>query len=130
MWLAKLLGFDYEIRYRKGKDNLATDALSDIPGHDLKLMALTTISIDLLEQIQQSWSTDSQLQEIIYALQNGSTGYPKFTWNQGQLCRKGQLVVGNNLDFRDQLLRMFHDSPQGGHFGVQATYKRLASLVY
>jgi len=28
IWLAKLLGFDYEIEYRKGKHNIIVDALS------------------------------------------------------------------------------------------------------
>lgn len=26
-WLSKMLGFDYSISYKKGKDNVATDAL-------------------------------------------------------------------------------------------------------
>ena len=27
-WVSKLMGYDYEITYKKGKDNLVTDALS------------------------------------------------------------------------------------------------------
>lgn len=30
-WVSKLIGFDYEIQYKKGNDNVVVDALSRIP---------------------------------------------------------------------------------------------------
>lgn len=40
-WLPKLLKFDYEIQYRQGKDNLASDALSTVEGSEVLSMDLS-----------------------------------------------------------------------------------------
>ncbi|XP_026378571.1 uncharacterized protein LOC113273010 [Papaver somniferum] len=40
-WLMKLLGFEYEIQYKKGKENIVADALSRIPAPAATCSALT-----------------------------------------------------------------------------------------
>lgn len=39
-WLTKLMGYDYEIYYKQGKDNVATDALSRVPLPELLSMSM------------------------------------------------------------------------------------------
>ncbi|GJS58897.1 hypothetical protein Tco_0653681 [Tanacetum coccineum] len=54
-WLPKLIGFDYEVEYKKGIDNVAADALSkreDIS--ELFTMSTTSITIDLYKRIEAS----------------------------------------------------------------------------
>ncbi|GJU26094.1 putative mitochondrial protein [Tanacetum coccineum] len=58
-WLPKLLGFDYEIEYKKGKDNAITDGLSQIKrqGVLFSLLAVST-SNKLMDAVIATWSTD------------------------------------------------------------------------
>jgi len=54
VWLAKLFGFDYEIEFKKGKDNVVVDALSKMTCRELSILAMSTISTTLIEEIKAS----------------------------------------------------------------------------
>ena len=47
--------YDYDICYKKGKDNIAADALSRIHSNELVALSVSSISSDLLNEIQESW---------------------------------------------------------------------------
>lgn len=64
-WLSRLMGFDYEICYKKGKENLVADALSRIQGPELLAIALSVEYGTLLDDIKQSWLQDPQLHTVI-----------------------------------------------------------------
>lgn len=68
-WLAKLPEYTYEIKYKKGRENLATDAFSCSSGREMSLSAITSISTNLFGEMQASWSTDPRLQQTIQDLQ-------------------------------------------------------------
>ncbi|GKB16046.1 putative mitochondrial protein [Tanacetum coccineum] len=53
-WLPKLLGYDYEVLYKKGSENVVADALSRSPLPSLQAMVITDISNDLLQRIKVS----------------------------------------------------------------------------
>ena len=128
-WLSKLMGFQFDIQYRSGKENVATDALSRLPSAQLLAMALSSVQSDLLETIQHSYALDAHLQEVLTQLQQGNT-VGKYSLLDGMIRRKGKLVVRPNEGLRQQLLQWMHDSPFGGHSGRQATLKRLQRLFY
>ena len=85
---------------------------------------------DLLQKIQQSWLSDPALIHLMHKLKT-ATGRPsKYSWEKGQLRRKGKLVVGQDPNLREELLSLFHNSPIGGHSSVDATMKRLGSVCH
>ncbi|GJS65334.1 putative mitochondrial protein [Tanacetum coccineum] len=70
-WLPKLLGYDYEISYKKGSENYVVDALYMISnGSELCYLVLSTVSSDLLQQIKSSWEKDVDLQLLIQQIAN------------------------------------------------------------
>ncbi|GJY66195.1 retrotransposable element Tf2 [Tanacetum coccineum] len=95
-WLPKLMGYDYEISYKKGSENTVADALSRIyNGSELCSLILSSMT-------------------------NHTYTGTKYTWTNGEL-RKGKLVVGNDEQLRKALVTYFHSDPIGGHSGVQVT---------
>ena len=131
-WLPKLMGFDYEIMFKKGTDNAVADALSRLPNEVelFNLIATTTVNTDLMGRIQESWEQDAVLKEVIEKLQQGVVVKNKYEWVNQQLRRKGKLVVGNNMELRKEILTTFHNGPVGGHVGIQATRQKICSLFY
>ena len=50
----KLLGFDYEITYKKGKENVLADALSQLP-EQAEVLAISLLTSDFLVDIKMEW---------------------------------------------------------------------------
>ncbi|GKA54386.1 transposon ty3-G gag-pol polyprotein [Tanacetum coccineum] len=84
--LPKLIGFDYEVVYKKRSDNGATDALSRVQTSELFSMVTTLVSTDLAKKIEASWLADDKLQALILKLQ----------------------AVGNDPELRKELLQYFY----------------------
>jgi hypothetical protein len=104
------MGFDYEIAYKKGADNGAADALSRLTtSAELKTMVLSSIETDLLDKIKASCVADVDVQLLIQQLETANVPNRKFTWENGELRRKGKLVVGNDAALRTKLIVTFHN---------------------
>ncbi|GKA62323.1 putative mitochondrial protein [Tanacetum coccineum] len=101
-WLPKLLGYDYEIVYKKGSENVVKD----------------------------SWKNDLDTQNLIKSLEHHSYKGNKYSWTGEILKRKRKVVVGNDPELRKELVQHFHDEAIGGHSGAHVTMKKLGSLFY
>nr|GEY81332.1 reverse transcriptase [Tanacetum cinerariifolium] len=106
-WLPKLLGYDYEIVYKKGSEKVVVDALSRVNS-----------SGELLQIIVSSVSSS--------VWNKGN----KYSWIGEILKRKGKVVVGNDPELRKERAQHFHDKAIGGHSGAHVTMKKLGSLFY
>jgi hypothetical protein len=54
-WVTNLFGYDYEIIYNKGKDNVVADALSQKYEDEGSLFSLSLIVPDWLQVVFQEW---------------------------------------------------------------------------
>lgn len=95
-WVAKLMGYDYEIQYKRGSDNSAADSLSRLHGSQILQISLDTGSPELLELIKDSWQADPVIASVLNNLKQQEEGIlGKFTWDKSVLRKDGKIVIGN-----------------------------------
>jgi ribosomal protein L31 len=80
LWLVELLGYDYEIKYKKGKENVVAGSLSRISCSDLYALVVSTVSTSIMEEIKKSWEKESSIQATIQGLQVSSNSHPYYIW--------------------------------------------------
>ena len=121
------MGYDYDIEYRPGRENMAADALSRLHG---ELVSITYPQPIWLADIQREAQTDSKLTAMREALSKNPSSNHGYEVRGEQLWFKGRLVLPQNSRFKNALLHEFHDTPIGGHLGIFRTYKRVAASFY
>nr|ACY01928.1 hypothetical protein [Beta vulgaris] len=129
-WVGKLLGFDFEIKYKPGGHNKVADALSRKHPPEAEYNLLTSSHSPHQELIAQAIRQDADLQHLMAEVTAGRTPLQGFTVEHGLLKYNGRLVIPKNVPLTTTLLEEYHSSPMGGHSGIFKTYKRLAGEWY
>ncbi|XP_027171840.1 uncharacterized protein LOC113771462 [Coffea eugenioides] len=133
-WLVKLMGMDYEIQYKKGKENVVADALSrrgDLENTaETSVHTITAIKPQWLTMVAESYNSDEMAKEVLLKLAMGADALPDYSYNQGILRFKGRVWIGADSELRQRLVSCFHDSSLGGHSGNLGTYQRIKSYLY
>uniref|UniRef100_A0A803N1M4 Integrase zinc-binding domain-containing protein n=1 Tax=Chenopodium quinoa TaxID=63459 RepID=A0A803N1M4_CHEQI len=100
-WLSKLMGFDYEIQYKCGKENVAADALSMVQELEILFMAISLVDSNLSSLIIANYDLDANYAAIV-----------------------------QQLKIKTKILAWHHESPESGHGGRELTLKRVKKLFY
>ena len=110
-WMAKLLGFDFEIEYKAGSENRVADPLS----RKLQYSVVSSVSFGDWSELADEVQADPRLQGIIQDLMQGSVDHPGFEIKKGRLYYKGRLVIARNSAKIPHILQEFHASSMSGH---------------
>ncbi|KAI5416810.1 hypothetical protein KIW84_041715 [Lathyrus oleraceus] len=94
--MSKLMGFDFEIKYKESCENKAADTLSRVHDAQLLPLLLSNAKEGLLEDIKASWSADPVAHNLIAELKKDPQSHPKFTRSNHEL----------RLTWEDTLVRM------------------------
>ncbi|XP_073151826.1 uncharacterized protein [Henckelia pumila] len=128
-WLAKLLGYEFEIKHKAGTENWAADALSRRDEFGI-LAALTKVEWVEIEELKKAVRMDQELRDIIEKVQLGDNGSRHYSMINDCLLHRGRLVVPRSSLWVPKLLQEFHATPVGGHSGALRTYKRVANNFF
>lgn len=105
-WLAKIIGLDYEIVYKKGVDNRVADALSRLPNssNDDSLLQLTSTCHNWLTDLVSSYNADMEANEIIAGVAAQDSQYANYQYSKGLIKLQDRLYVGSKGDMRKTIM--------------------------
>jgi hypothetical protein len=122
--MPRLMGLHFKIVYRKGKENLAADALSRV-AHLHAIQAVSMVQPDWAQDILHSYSTDPRPQQLLTQLAVHSPNLAGYSLDEGLIRYNNQIRIANSSTLQTKLIAAFHSSAIGVHSGTKATYQRL-----
>ena len=127
----KDVGYDFEIIYKKGKQNVVADPLST-KDEDVEalLCAISIIQLDWINKGREEWKNDEEVWALIRKLQQDSSTSDTFSWQNDSLWYKDRLYLCKNSQLKQKILMELHISPLGGHSGFLKTYHRVKKEIF
>ena len=127
--MTRLMGLQFRVVYRKGKDNVAADALSRV-GHLMAIQAVSTATPKWIQEVLNSYHTDPVAQKLLQSLTVHSPDEQGFYLENGLIKLKQHIWVGQNSALRTKIIAALHASPIGGHSGIQPTYYKVKNYFH
>jgi hypothetical protein len=127
--MTRLMGLQFKVVYRKGKENVAADALSRV-GHLLSLQAVSEAQPIWVQEVLNSYATDPKAQALLTRLTIHSPDEEGYSLEQGLIKYKSKVWIASNPALQTKLIAALHSTAIGGHSGGQATYHRLKQLFH
>ncbi|WVZ52625.1 LOW QUALITY PROTEIN: hypothetical protein U9M48_003668 [Paspalum notatum var. saurae] len=122
--MTRLMGLQFKIVYKQDKENVAADALSRV-GHLMAIQAVSVIQHQWLQEVLNSYTTDSKAQQLLAQLAIHSPDANGYTLDNGLIRLHGKIWIGENSALQTKFISALHSSALGGHSGIQATYHRV-----
>ena len=133
-WISKLLGYNFVVEYKQGKENKVAYALSRKEETDLKteierkiaflkaqaqgsLFTISFPSLTWLEELQASYEEDDAVKDLLGRLQDGEDSEGHYTLKNGLILHKGRFHLGSVSSMKPKVLALVHDNQLRGHSG-------------
>ncbi|GJW91288.1 ty3-gypsy retrotransposon protein [Tanacetum coccineum] len=123
-WASKLLGYDFEVHYKPGKENRVADALSRI--EESQLLSLSTPIFPWLQELREYYTNTQEGREFLSRVAQQVDALPGHHIHDGLVYIHDRLFIPDIPSLRLKLLKEFHSSTIGGHSGITATIKRIS----
>ena len=120
--MAKRLGYDYEIIYKKGHDNVVADALSRQFEDEGTLQSISLPIPNWIEEDCKEWFSCPSLSQLINNLREDPNSSADYFSKDDILHYKVQVVISPTSTLRTHILEEFHSSTTTGHSGFQKIY--------
>lgn len=118
-WLPKLLGYGYKIEYKPSRENQGADALSRVGELCLSIVSLPVA--EWWKKLQDEVSRDP----FYTAQANKDSNGQDFRFQDGIFYFKGKIYLNPSCSLIPAMLKEFHSTATGGHFGYLKTVARI-----
>jgi len=98
-WLHKLIGYDFTIEYKPGKENVAADSLSRS-----FMMAISQPKLQLLPELREAMAQDHHLRDIMQLCLQNNPPSPYYSVLNQLLYWKGRLVLPKGHELVKKIL--------------------------
>ena len=107
-----MLGYYFEIIYKKGKKNVVADALSR-KDEDVEafICAISIIQPDGIYEARDEWKNDDEVWALVQKIQQYPSTSNTFSWKNDSLWYKDLLYLCKNSQLRQKILMELHTSP-------------------
>ena len=120
-YLARLMGYDYQIIHHSGALNQAADALSRLPEHNSSLMMLSVPCLTFMEELRRQLEASSEYVNQRQAIGQSPTTFPGYSVVNNLILHQKRIWLPRGLPLIPTLLTEFHSTLADGHMGVAKT---------
>ena len=128
--MTNLFGYDYEIIYKKGKENVVVDALYQKYEDEGSFFSFSFIVPDCLQAVRQEWLQDPKSSHLIQQLQSNAPASPGYSWLHDELRYKGHLYLSKQSKLKSMVLYELHATPTTRHSRFTKTYDSVKRFFF